>query len=64
LAATTMSIVSSVFLMFPMTFQLSAWYSRIGFMAFAWAAAIAAFGFFVSIQGQKLLDIEGVEKPS
>jgi serine/threonine-protein kinase len=62
LAATAMSVVSNVFLMFPMTFQLSAWYSRIGFMALAWAAAIAVFGFFVSIQGQKLLDIEGVEK--
>jgi serine/threonine-protein kinase len=64
LASTTMFVVSTVFLMFPMTFQLSAWYSRIGFLAFGWAAAITAFGFFVSIQGQKLLDIEGVEKPS
>jgi serine/threonine-protein kinase len=63
LAATTTFTVSNVFLMFPITFQLSAWYSRIGFMALAWATVIAMFGFFVSIQGQKLLDIEGVEKP-
>jgi serine/threonine-protein kinase len=63
LAATAMNLVASIFLMFPMTFQLSAWYSRIGFVALAWAVAVTLFGFFVSIQGQKLLDIEGVEKP-
>jgi serine/threonine-protein kinase len=62
LAATTLYIVSSVFLMFPITFQLSVWYSSIGFLALAWVVLIAAFGFFVSIQGQKFLDIEGEEK--
>jgi hypothetical protein len=64
IAARALFIVSNAFLMFPMTFQLSVWYSRVGFMALAWAAIIAGFGFFVSIQGQKLLDIEGVEKAS
>jgi serine/threonine-protein kinase len=63
-AALALYIVSNAFLMFPMTFQLSVWYSRVGFLALAWAVIIAVFGFFVSIQGQKLLDIEGVEKAS
>jgi serine/threonine-protein kinase len=57
-------IVSTVFLMYPITFEFSAWYSKVGLIALAWAAAFAIFGFFVSIQGQKLLDIEGMEKPS
>ena len=50
--------------MFPITFQTSVWYARIGFMALAYGVVITAFGFFVSIQVQKLLDIEGVEKVS
>jgi hypothetical protein len=57
-------IVSTVFLMYPITFKFSAWYSKVGLIALAWATLFAAFGFFVSVQGQKLLDIEGIEKPS
>jgi hypothetical protein len=56
--------VVSTFLMFPMTFKFSAWYFKVGLIAMAWVAAFAIFGFFVSVQGQRLLDIEGVEKPS
>jgi serine/threonine-protein kinase len=63
-AALTLFVVSNVFLMFAITFQASVWYARTGFIALAYAVVIAAFGFFVSIQGQKLLDIEGVEKTS
>jgi hypothetical protein len=44
--------------MYPMTFDFSAWYSKVGLIALAWATAIALFGFFVSIRGQKLLDME------
>jgi serine/threonine-protein kinase len=50
--------VDNIFLMYPMTFDFSAWYSKVGLIALAWATAIALFGFFVSIRGQKLLDME------
>jgi serine/threonine-protein kinase len=63
-AAVAHFMVLNTFLMFPMTFEFSAWYSKVGLIALAWATLFALFGFFVSVQGQKLLDIEGIEKPS
>ena len=50
--------------MYSVMLNFSAWYSEVGLIALAWATLFAAFGFFVSVQGQKLLDIEGIEKPS
>jgi serine/threonine-protein kinase len=52
-------IISGLLMMYPLTFRFSTWYSGIGFLSLFFMAAFAAFGFVASIQGQKLLDIDG-----
>ena len=62
LVATLMlACVQRLFSDYPITLQSSAWYSGIGFAALLVIAAIALYGFRVSLGGRRLLDFAGVE---
>jgi serine/threonine-protein kinase len=53
--------VNYVFMNYPMTFRSSAWYAGIGFTALFVLAALAIYGFRVSLGDRRLLDTAVVE---
>jgi hypothetical protein len=54
------------FLLYPMTFGFTAWYSSIGFTVLLVLVTQVVYGFLVSVQGHRLLDIESAtaKRPS
>jgi hypothetical protein len=48
------SVVEGMFQVFPMTLDSSAWYSTAGYVALAFLAALALYGFRISTAGRPL----------